>query len=185
MSVTTPPLGYDSHDTEAELGYGLSLQLGEGEGSSITYTDTGLEIKDFSAPELTRDTVDVTNHRSPGGFKEYIPALLDAGEVSFTVNYVPRHSANPEHPLGVLLNQLYEVGNTAWRIRYTDGTFEEFLGSVTGFSRAIPVEDAMTADITMKVSGKPELTAPTTIQGGALPLASPQAFTGDSGVEEE
>jgi len=159
--------GWDSHDTEAELGYGLSLQIGD-DAEPPTYTDTGLEIRDFTPPELTKDTVEVTNHRSPGGFKEYIPALLDAGEISFTVNYVPRHSADPEHALGVLLNQMYESGNTAWRIRYIDGTFEEFLGSVTGFSRSIPVADAMTADITMRVSGKPQLTVPTSGPGAKL-----------------
>jgi len=158
-------IGWDTHPTEAMLGYGLSLQRGTGSGTTITYADTGLEIRDFTAPAFTRSTVDVTNHRSPGFSLEYIPGMIDTGECSFTVNYVPANSADPAKPLGMLLEQLYAAGNSPWRIRYADGTFEEFLGSVTGYSRSIPVNDAMTADITMQVSGRPTLTVGTTGPG--------------------
>ena len=173
-------MAIDEHPTEAALGYGLSLMRGATTGGSTTYTHTGLEIKDFQAPEISRDTVDVTNHRSPGGFLEYIPSLLDAGEVTFTVNYVPALSADPEHALGELLADLYAAGNKDYRIMYTDGTTEDFTGSVTGFSRAIPVNDAMTADVTMKVSGKPELKKPTS---GPGTMSQTQPF--DTGDEYE
>jgi len=185
--------GYDEHPSEAELGYGLSLQSGGPDLASPDYVDTGLEITDFTPPEDEVDDVEVTNHRSPDATKEYISGLSDAGEVSFTINYVPRHSVGTDTPIGRLFESKRKRENEAWRIRYSDGTFEEFRAYVKGISRSIPVDDKMTADVTMKVSGTSRFSAGEDGDGGGNggnggeggegPGTPPAGYTADTGAE--
>lgn len=56
-------------------------------GSTIT------EVIDISGPEQKAEKDDVTNQSSPNFYKEWIPTLLDGGDVSFNCNYVPGDSA--------------------------------------------------------------------------------------------
>jgi hypothetical protein len=50
------------------------------------------EVIDISGPEQKAEKDDVTNQSSPNFYKEWIPTLLDGGDVSFNCNYVPGSS---------------------------------------------------------------------------------------------
>lgn len=45
------------------------------------------ECKGVSVPSVTTEYVDVTNLNSPGGYREYIKGLKDAGEISMPCGY--------------------------------------------------------------------------------------------------
>lgn len=47
------------------------------------------EVLDISGPEQKADKDEATNQSSPGFYKEWIPTLIDGGDVSFTANYIP------------------------------------------------------------------------------------------------
>lgn len=47
------------------------------------------EVRDGSGPEQKAERDDVTNQSSPDFYKEWIPTLLDGGDVSFDCNYIP------------------------------------------------------------------------------------------------
>jgi hypothetical protein len=47
------------------------------------------EVIDISGPEQKAEKDDVTNQSSTGFYKEWIPTLLDGGDVSFNCNYIP------------------------------------------------------------------------------------------------
>lgn len=47
------------------------------------------EVIDISGPEQKAEKDDVTNQSSPGFYKEWIPTLLDGGDVSFNCNFIP------------------------------------------------------------------------------------------------
>lgn len=47
------------------------------------------EVIDISGPEQKAEKDDVTNQSSPNFYKEWIPTLLDGGDVSFNANFVP------------------------------------------------------------------------------------------------
>lgn len=116
------------------------------------------QVKDISGPSITRGTVDVSDHDSSDGFREFMGGLVDGGEVTFTIGY---DNANTQH--AALLTNL--VSTTC-----TPATFELTLtvcsgtavwtwsGFVTGFTPAAPVEGENTAEVTIKVTGKPVLT---------------------------
>jgi hypothetical protein len=51
------------------------------------------EVLDISGPEQKAEKDDVTNQSSPNFYKEWIPTLLDGGDVSFTCNLIPGSSS--------------------------------------------------------------------------------------------
>jgi len=135
--------------------FGTLLKIGDG-GSPETFT-TIAEVTDISGPSLSADTIDVTNHNSAGGYREFIQGLKDAGEVTFTINFIPTESTHnaatgllKDYEDGTLRNfQLVfpDAGNTTW----------SFAAVVTGFEPAEPIDDKLAADVTLKISGQPTL----------------------------
>jgi hypothetical protein len=51
------------------------------------------EVRDISGPEQKAEKDDVTNQSSPDFYKEWIPTLLDGGDVSFNCNYIPGNAS--------------------------------------------------------------------------------------------
>jgi hypothetical protein len=47
------------------------------------------EVIDISGPEQKAEKDDVTNQSSPDYYKEWIPTLLDGGDVKFNANFIP------------------------------------------------------------------------------------------------
>jgi len=159
MSVTAPTLPVDDpgqHPTEAVLGYTTSLQRGEGNDfATASWTDIG-EVTDLTVWDASRDSVEVTNHRSPGFSIESIPGLIDWGSASFELNAVPRYLADPSHPQGMLLDSFKSAGNSPWQVVFPDGTAVQFLASLTSYQLTAPVKDVMKLSCELKISGSPE-----------------------------
>jgi hypothetical protein len=76
------------HATQAVLGHGTKFERGNGDGPPETFT-TLHEVIAFDAPDEVADDIEVTHFESPNKTKEYIRGLIEAGEMSFTVNYNP------------------------------------------------------------------------------------------------
>lgn len=67
--------------TQAALGYGSKLQIGDG----ATPTEVFTEIFDVTSIKETGgkpDMIDTTNFESPNKTKEYVPGLKDTSEVA-------------------------------------------------------------------------------------------------------
>ena len=141
--------------TGALAGYGVLLKVGDG-GSPETFT-TIAEVRDIEGPELEAEAKEVTSHDSPGGWREYITTLLSGGEVSFDLNFIPTHATlSPSTGLVKLLRSrtlrnfrlvFPDVAATAWT----------FAALVVGFKPSGPVEDELSAEVTLQVSGEPTL----------------------------
>ena len=141
----------------AHTAFGTILAFGNGESPSEEFTSLG-RVKDIKGPNITRETIDVTNHASPSGYAEFLASLADGGEVSFTVEY---DQNDPTHDQTTGL--LYLVGLTTtrnWRLispveSTTPGEYNGlgFAALVTGFAPNFPVKGSITADVTLKVAG--------------------------------
>lgn len=143
--------------TGARIGFGTMLQRDAG-GSPSSYSDIG-EVIDPGTLSASRDTVDATHTTSANRFREFIGGMRDGGELSFTVAMVPEGSAYAE-----LWNDLKD--NTAvgyrWAIPNAAGTanyYWYFNGFVTSIASAVPLEDRMTAAVTIKITGEPVLSS--------------------------
>jgi len=128
------------------------------------------QVGDIDGPSVSRGDVDVTDHddavvNDGDGWRTFLKGIPDAGDLSFVLNFDPIFVAThgQEEGTGVL----WDFENTrgelpTWRLdlHTLEGTLEwGFSGYVSGATFSSPVEGAHTGDITVKISGKPTLTA--------------------------
>lgn len=139
-------------NSEALLGYGTKLLMGDGgtpsAPNSEVFAEIG-EVGDFEDGDNV-ELVEVTNHQSPNRRREYIAALKDGAEISFPVNYIPTHATH-NRTTG-LRGKIGEV--VTFRIEApgeSDGY--QFYGLVMGVTRAFPVQGVMTMTVTVKKTG--------------------------------
>jgi len=116
------------------------------------------EVTDITPPELSRDTAEVTHHQSPGMWREFLKILKDAGEVSLSINYIPSNTTH-NAATGLLADLANDTTIDTWTLVFPDAgaTTWSFAGILTKFSAKAPIDDRLTADITLKVNGVPTL----------------------------
>lgn len=130
--------------TAATVAYGMSIK--KGAGTNVA------EITNMDGPNVDRDMIEVTNMQSPSQAKEFIAGLIDAGEVTLSVNYLPQ---NATHKL--LLTDLVAANQAAatYTITLTDSGSSTISASflVKSFKLKGAVADKMAADFVLKGTG--------------------------------
>lgn len=141
--------------TGAIAAYGTLLKIGDG-GSSETFT-TIAEVRDISGPSLSADVKDVTSHDSEDGWDESITTILRGGEVSFALNFIPTETTH-SYTSGLLEDYANRTRRN-FQLVFSDtgSTTWNFAALVTGFEPTAGVADELTADVTLKITGKPTL----------------------------
>lgn len=145
--------------TVAISGFNTILKMGDGQPTE-TFT-TIAEVQDISGPSLSLETIEVTSHMSANGWKEYIAGLLDAGEISFDINFVP--SAATHGFTTGLLSKMKVRALTNFKLLFPDAVLEanrttwSFSAYVTALEPGAPVQDKLSASLTLKLAGKPTL----------------------------
>lgn len=134
----------------AVAAFGTLLKLGTTNTTAAVFS-TIAEVGDIEGPNDSVDTIEVTNHSSSGAMKEFIAGLIDPGEVSFPINWIPSDATHDE------TTGLESVKNARalrhYQITFPDSTKCEFSALCTKFARKAPVSGKMSADITLKISG--------------------------------
>lgn len=141
--------------SSAKSSFGTLLKIGDGGGTEVFTTIA--EVKDIGGPELGANTADVTNHSSPGGWEEKVATILKGGQVKFDLNFLPT-AATQSSSAGLLL----DLGNRTkrnFKIVFPDGssTTWTFSAFVVAFVPSSPVDGAMTASITLDITGQPTI----------------------------
>jgi len=118
------------------------------------------QVVDLSGPQLESEQIEVS-HRADGVtanmWRRYVAGMKDGGEVSFQVIFDPDE---PSHD-PTLATSLYALGasgeSDVFQIDFpgagTDRTTATFDAYVVNFDVDAPLEDGLTADVTLKVSG--------------------------------
>lgn len=111
------------------------------------------EIVNLSGPSESMDTIEATHMQSPGARREFIASLLDSGEVSGDMNFLPS-DANQSGFRSDLNNRV----RRRWQMVFTDesSTTYEFDGFVTASEPSAQVDDKLSASFTIKVTGEVE-----------------------------
>jgi predicted secreted protein len=115
------------------------------------------ELTSIAGLELSADTIEVTAMDSPNGYRQFVGGLRDSGEVSISGNFnATAHSQ--------LLTDFDAGTSASYTIEFPDrlttsGTKWTFTAIVTGYSTGAELEDLVSFEATLKVSGKPTLAA--------------------------
>lgn len=138
--------------SEVLFGQGTLLKMGDAAGTVFT---TIARITDLSLPSLSADSVESTSHDSANFTREFEPGLIDPGEISFTILFDPAETTH-----GLTAGLPYLMKNRlkrSFQILYTDAgdTIWTFTAFVTGFEGQAPIDDNVTADVTLKITGFP------------------------------
>lgn len=115
--------------------------------SSPTFTAIA-EVTNIDGPNKSRDTIDVTTLDSDGGYREFISGLRDGGEVQLDISYT--YSGYD------LINDDFEDDNARdYQITLPDAdkTVLQFSALVTALGLQVPMEDRITCNTTLKISG--------------------------------
>ena len=129
--------------TAAKIGFGAAFGIKSGS----TYTAVA-EVVSIEGPSFAREAVDATHLGSADGYREYIAGLMDGGEVSIEMNYIPSAS-------DTIVAALQANTMGSFQITFSSGIRFQFDAVVTAYSVTTPLADKMTASATFKVSGKP------------------------------
>lgn len=122
---------------------------------SAVYT-TVAQVRDINGPNMSRDTIEVTQRDSTGQAKEYLAGLLENGEVTFDLVYDPDSATHSASAAGGLITLLAAGTLNNFRVSFADSTATTatFAGLVTGFQPTMPLNGAQTASVTIKISGQ-------------------------------
>ena len=134
-------------NSEAQIGWGSEFWLANATGTLIELD----EVTEIPFAEETADDVEVTHFKSPGRRKEYKPGLIEPGDGTITLNYIPGSATD------LLITEAKNSGNVRaflTVIPTADGTWQ-----VDGFlyvksrGRAVPIGDRMTQTVSVRFTG--------------------------------
>lgn len=117
-------------------------------------------LKSISGIDVNADEVEVTDMGNTDGYREYLPGFKDGGEVPVS-GYMDGEDGGQDRMYELL--ESGDVVNCKIQFPAKIGKTWSFKAGVTKFTTSAEVDDAITFDATLKVSGKPTLAATTGI----------------------
>jgi predicted secreted protein len=138
--------------TEARIGSGTEVWL-DNASNSLTQLQECISI---TLPNAQVEDVEATHMLSPNRRREYIAGLIEDGEGSFEFNLVPGDATD-------LLVQaaIEDRVERNYEVIIPDGAFgQKFAGNciVKGWERNVPIDDRMTATMTVRYTGSVTIT---------------------------
>jgi predicted secreted protein len=138
---------------DARIGYGATYEIWD--ASLTTPAFVALEeVISITPGEAETDRVEVTHMQSPGRRREYVSGMIDSGEASVEINWLPGSATD------LLIRGLLTSGATVeHRITLPanadgDRVTLTYDAQITGYSKSIPMDDRLTATVTIAVSGE-------------------------------
>lgn len=111
------------------------------------------EVKSISGPNMQTQIIDVTHMESDNNTREFLPTLIDPGEISFTVNFLPGNTSHSN----LKLDQKNRTKRN-FKLVFTNSaaTTYSFAGYVTSIGITAEIESVLEASITIKLTSWPE-----------------------------
>lgn len=155
----------------AGIGYDTRFAIENAPGSGV-FVELA-EVYEVTPPDSQVDQVDATHYQSPGRAREFIPGLTDPGTVSVSMNYIANSVSDQR------IEGLRVAGTVlAMRITFPNGVRATFSASVQSYTKAVPLDDRMTATVEMKVAGAVTIAASVAPANLTLPAISGLATVG-------
>lgn len=132
--------------------YNTLLKIGDGGGPEVFTTIA--EVFNLNGPGLRTEAIDVTHMESPGRFREKLPGLLEAGPVTFEVNWIPDNSV---HAGFITDYKARTKRNFELVFPDTAATTWSFNAFFSGQEPTAPVDDKLTSSIELTITKEPTL----------------------------
>jgi len=107
------------------------------------------ELTKIDGPSCKRDDIDVTSHDS-SYWKEFLPGLIEAGEIDCEGNYVPSDAGMQEVIDAISLDTTL----VAFAVVAPNGYGFSGNGMLTAFKVSLPFDDKAEVSFTLKISGE-------------------------------
>ncbi|MES2494636.1 MAG: phage tail tube protein [Pseudomonadota bacterium] len=132
--------------TNARIGYGAQFYM---QATSVAAVLTKLgEVTSIGLPNEQRGEAEATHFESPGQTREYIATLIDGGELPVTINWIPGDATDD-----LIVAAKASGSRLIMRTVVPGGQQFTYPGIVKGIEREMPIDDRMTATITIRVAG--------------------------------
>jgi predicted secreted protein len=118
-----------------------------GHGSTLSIGGTAIgNIVSISGPSISRDSIDISTMDSSSKWREFIPGMIDAGEITCDVNY------DGTTVSALLAAQLTATAQTIKVNLDSDGSFTGS-GFITSLGHTIPFDDKIQQSVGIKLTG--------------------------------
>ena len=135
----------------------------EGSGVTLSWAYNGgtvyteiAQVRDISGPSYSRETVDSTTRDDANYWNTFIKGWKDGGELSFDVVFDSALATHGTAATG-LLGDIDNDGTVLpkWRLTFPNNDTCTFDGLVSGYEFNYAMNEPISADLTVKVAGKP------------------------------
>lgn len=141
--------------TAAVFGQGTLLKIGDGGGSEVFTTVA--EVGSITGPGMKVAMIPATSHDSANHALEVVAGMIDPGQVSFDLNYIP--TAATHNVTTGILRDMKNRTKRNWQLIFPDGstTTWAFAAYVEEFTTSEPVDNILKAAIKLHITGLPTL----------------------------
>lgn len=117
-------------------------------GTTVEFATVAIEnVQDISGPGESVESIDITNHDSPSAYREKVAAILDGGDLTFTIIWTSATGQDAARAA-------FAARTTgAVEITFPDTGTLAFQGFFSNWSWSAPTVGVVTADITITVAG--------------------------------
>ena len=138
----------------------ISDVAADGVSQTGSWTEIG-EITNVDGPTMDAEVADVTSHDQKFGgvssaFRAKIATVIDGGDVTLDVNFIPgTHDSASDNLGAALTGRIKKICQIQWPNRpgiTTPLKAWEFLALVTNFSVGAPIDDKLSASVTLTVT---------------------------------
>jgi len=114
-----------------------------------TVFTTIAELRDITPPPLTRNPIETTSHNEAE--ESFVVGIRRKGEFTFSIGYVGSLATHNEAT--GLTKAWLDGSRDIYKITFPDNTIWLFSGYVTNIAPSAPVDDGLTADVTIRPTG--------------------------------
>lgn len=140
-----------ANPSAGKIGMGFQFLIGDGASPEV-FTPV-VELFQLGGPDLSKDSVELTNTDSLNKFREFVPGLKSGGTLSISGNLI-------KASMDQMLAEYNKSGRTNYRVTVpADVAFQmDFEGFVTSFPPDVPIDDRMTFQASIQISGPVTIT---------------------------